>query len=63
MNEANGFIFLMIATGFFGFFSLIGTCMAVGDNEDYAGFMVAVTIFLLVAFLVSGFLGFSGYNI
>jgi hypothetical protein len=58
-HASNGFIFLAVATGVATFFSIITTCIAVSDNEDYAGFMVVVTIILALAFLTTGFLGFA----
>lgn len=56
----NGFLFLCVSTGIMSFINLIFTCVAISDNEDYAGFLVAVEIILVLTFLTSGFLGFKG---
>lgn len=56
---SSGYLFLTVATGIMGFINFILTCIAVDDEENYAGFLVAIEIVLVITFLISGFLGFQ----
>lgn len=56
---SDGFLFVCIATGLMTFINFICTCIAVSDDKDYAGFLVALEIILVIVFLVSGFFGFN----
>lgn len=58
-DAAGGFKFLAIVTGIGTFLMTLAVSFAVSDNEDYAGFLVVCDIILAIAFLISGFMGFS----
>lgn len=58
-HASNGFLFLAVCTGVIGFFFTIFTCMAISDDENYAGLLVVLDIIIVLAFLASGFLGFA----
>lgn len=58
-NAANGFLFLMIATGCIGFFLTICAGVAIADKKSYATILTALDILVIITFLFAGFMGFG----